>query len=372
MLLGIFGARAQQPHPNVATCHCGECMRVKIGQMIMTSMDGTVEITPLTQQAIVEYGVGGVVLFEKNISVPLGEPNPQAKRQLAERHSKMQQLASKYPLFISIDHEGGLVNRLKAPYDFPPAISAHQLAEYHSQDSTRKWARGYAKTLKEIGVNLNYAPTVDMIIDPRNTISARGRCFSGNADSVALQAQWWIEEFGKERVLSAPKHFPGHGSSLVDSHNGLTDITNTWNQRELTPYKKLIDNGFSEMIMVGHLFNERIDKNYPASLSKKTIDGMLRGELGFEGVIITDALNMAAITQNYKYEDAIVLGVNSGADMLMIVLGDNVSVGETVEIIEKALQDGRIAPETIDQAFARIVRLKERLSIFRTPLYTVK
>lgn len=352
-----------QKRHNIARCHCDACMDIKIGQMIMLSQGSTTYLDEQLIEDIKQYKIGGIVLFEHNITQPRGASNPMAAEQLRARHDSLQVIAGDggIPLFISIDHEGGQVNRLRTAYGFPPTVSAGHLGQLSSRDSTLFWAAQSAQTLEKIGINLNYAPTLDLIIDSRNPISNRDRCFSSNADSVAIQGRWWIAEHHKRGVISAVKHFPGHGSSLGDSHKGVTEITATWHDRELVPYQKLIDNRYRGMIMVGHLFNQKLDSIYPSSLSKQTIQGLLRDRMGFQGVVITDALNMAAITDNYTLEQVIILAIDAGVDILMILQNKNHTIADATAIIHRGLANGMIDPKRIDQSFARIMKLKQHL-----------
>jgi beta-glucosidase-like glycosyl hydrolase len=160
------------------------------------------------------------------------------------------------------------------------------------------------------------------------------------------------------------KHFPGHGSATVDSHLGFTDVTNTWSSKELIPYSTAIKTGTVDMVMIGHLFNSKIDSLYPASLSTKTVNGLLRDSLKFDGVVISDALTMSAISLNYAMDDVIERSVNSGTDILLWNGNSHNNrslTGYIIDVVSKKISDGKIAAATVDSAYNRIQRLKQRI-----------
>ena len=174
-----------------------------------------------------------------------------------------------------------------------------------------------AKTLAAAGINHNLAPVVDINSNPANpVIGALGRSFSADPAVVIAQARAFIEAHHAHDVTTTLKHFPGHGSSQADSHLGLVDVSATWQRDELEPYRVLIGEGIVDTVMTAHVFNTQLDPTYPATLSKATITGILRDELGFDGVVITDDMNMQAITSQYGFEQAAVLAVQAGADLL--------------------------------------------------------
>jgi len=313
-----------------------------------------------------EYNLGGVILYEKDGPTQSRPRNIESSNQLKMLVSGLK-IHSKEKLFVAIDQEGGIVNRLKTNYGFPATVTAQYLGNLNCEDSTRYYAESMATVLEEMGINLNFAPVIDLNVNPESpAIGALGRSFSANPDSVAFHAGIFIDEHAKRGILNSCKHFPGHGSATSDSHLGLTDVTNTWNEKELEPYRQLISLGKCKMVMSAHVFNQQLDENYPATLSKKILTGILREDLGFDGVIISDAMEMGAITENFGTKEAIEKAINAGCDILLF--SNNVSsynsevVSETVAIIQNLVNEGKIKQERIFESYLRIIALKEKLN----------
>jgi len=165
-------------------------------------------------------------------------------------------------------------------------------------------------------------------------------------------------------ILTTLKHFPGHGSSKNDSHLGFVDVTKTWSPMELEPYEKIIAAGLSDTVMTAHIFNSKLDTSLPATLSGRTIDGLLRDELRFDGVVISDDMQMKAISARYGFEEAVLLAIGAGVDILAFAnnsVFDPDVAASTIGIIRKAVRNGKVGEERIDRSYARIVRLKSRL-----------
>jgi beta-N-acetylhexosaminidase len=338
----------------------------QIGQLLLVGFRGT---TLTADNPIItdleNYNLGGVILYEKDGPTQSRPRNIESPAQLQKLVSDLK-THSKEKLLVAIDQEGGAVNRLKASYGFPATVSAQYLGTLNNGDSTRNRASIMAQTLKEMGINLNFAPVVDLNVNPESpAIGAIGRSFSANPDTVVFHAGIFIDEHNKLGILNCCKHFPGHGSATSDSHLGLTDVTNTWSEIELEPYRQLIASGKCQMVMSAHVFNQNLDADYPATLSKKILTGILREELGFDGVIVSDAMEMGAIADNYGQEEAIEKAINAGCDIL--VFSNNISVfneevvSETVSIIHKLVDEGKISKERIRQSYNRIMKLKEGL-----------
>src|SRR5690606_7689504 len=196
--------------------------------------------------------------------------------------------------------------------------TARAMGQAKSLDSVRFYGESTAATLAGLGFNVNFGPVVDLASNPDNPIIAKyGRAFSANEDSVALLAKEFIKQHRKYNVLTSLKHFPGHGSSKDDTHLGIADVTNTWEERELTPYKSLIDSGYADAVMTSHIVNRKLDaQGNPGTLSTPILDGLLRKQLKFNGVIFTDDMQMHAITKHYGLEEAIKLAINGGVDIM--------------------------------------------------------
>lgn len=305
--------------------------------------------------------VGSIILFEKNIP-------PQNSFVALKKITWTYQHAAPIPIFIGIDQEGGRVNRLKDKYGFPRSITAAAMGKSPSLDSVRFYGESTAATLSGLGINVNFGPVVDLASNPNNPIIAKyGRAFSANEDSVALMAKEFIIAHHKYGVLTSLKHFPGHGSSKDDTHLGIADVTNTWEERELKPYKTLIDSGYVDAVMTSHIVNKKLDKSgNPGTLSADILTGLLRKSLHFDGVIFTDDMQMHAITKHYGLEEAIKLAINGGVDIMTFSNNIQQSEERTVDkvhsIIHKMVESGEIKRERIDDSFKRIMKLKKRLS----------
>lgn len=350
-------------------CNAENTLRKKIAQMLIVGFDGTSaeELEAMDDGArynICKLGIGGVVLFDKNVRDDSKAKNIVSPEQVKSLTSYLQSLSPE-PLLISIDYEGGNVSRLEASYGFPSSVSAQYLGSQMA-DSISYHAHKTASIIKEYGFNLNFAPCVDVNVNPQcPIIGQKERSFSADTLVVSQCAKLWIEAAREKNVLSVIKHFPGHGSATEDSHLGLTDVTNTWQEYELAPFRELIDAGMADIVMVAHVSNRNIDPDYPASLSYRTITGILRNELGFKGLVISDDMDMGAITDEYSYEKAIELAINAGSDML--ILGRNstntniLSAEQTIDTIVKLVKNGSISKARINEAYSRIKKLKAKL-----------
>ncbi len=355
-LLGFISTNAQTR----------DSLDIKIGQMILIGFPQA-KVDDKVLEEIRQGKVGSVIIFEKNIP---------AKNSYAElkKITWTYQHAASIPLFIAIDQEGGKVNRLKEKYGFPRSVSAAKLGKF-TLDSVQFYAETTAATLAGLGINVNFAPVVDLLSNPTNPIIAKPeRAFSAQADSVTLFAKEVIRQHRKLGIVSVLKHFPGHGSSKDDTHLGIADVTNTWNQHELDPYKALIDAGEVDAIMTAHIVNKKLDPaGNPGTLSKKIIDSLLRNHFHYNGVVFSDDMQMHAITKHYGLEEAIRLSINAGVDIL--TFSNNISgsqertVDKVHEIIKKFVTNGTISKERIDQSYIRIMKLKSQLNGGREEYY---
>ncbi len=208
--------------------------------------------------------------------------------------------------------------------------------------------------------------SVDVNTNPDNPAIGRlERSFSAHPDQVAEQAAAFIQGQHESNILTCIKHFPGHGSAFNDSHLGLTDITQTWEQAELIPYQRLTQSQRCDTIMTGHLVHREVDPNHPASLSRAWTRDVLRRDLGFDGVIITDDLQMRAITDHYSLEQTVHLALEAGADI--ILFGNNLRYDPQIAARANALivdlvQKGKVSRQRIQSSYKRITRLKQKLS----------
>lgn len=347
---------------SLVTCHwlsAQDSLDIKIGQMILIGFPKA-EVDKTVLEEIRQGKVGSIILFEKNI------PSKNSFHSLKKITWTYQQAAS-IPLLIAIDQEGGRVNRLKEKYGFPRSVTAAQLGKM-PLDSVRFYSETTAATLAGLGINVNFAPVVDLASNPNNPIIAKvERAYSANPDSVALYAKEVIKAHRKIGVITTLKHFPGHGSSKDDTHLGIADVSNTWNETELVPYRALIQQGYVDAIMTAHIVNKKLDDSgNPGTLSGKMINDLLRKKLNYNGVVFSDDMQMHAIAKHYGLEEAIKLSILAGVDILTFSNNISGSQERTVDvvhrIIRKFVQDGTIPQARIDQAYNRILALKRKLS----------
>jgi len=337
---------------------------VMIGQMLMAGFRGT-EITPDSPVArdIREYHLGGVVLFDRDVALGTAGRNIVNPPQVLRLTTALQKLAT-LPLIIAVDQEGGQVQRLKSEYGFTATPSARALGGSPDVE-VYEAGQTVGQTLALAGFNLDFAPVADVEVDPDSPAIGRlGRSFSPEPERVARCDELFLDGLESRGIVGCLKHFPGHGSAGEDSHAGLTDVTATWTEEELLPYERLVKQGKAKMIMTAHIFNAKLDPEYPATLSEKVITGILRKRIGFAGVVVTDDMNMKAITEFYGLDAAVRLAIDAGADILLF--GNNLVYDEDIvpkvhTLIREMVDRGDITPERIRQSYERIMRLKRTL-----------
>ncbi len=341
-----------------------------IGQMIMIGIGdfNLVDTNEPIFREVKEGKVGGVVLYEKNILFESPES------ELALLIENLQKNA-KIPLVVSIDEEGGLVTRLKTRYGFPKNVSAQYLGDLDKRDSTRFYANQTANLLNSFGINMNYAPVVDVNLNPRNPVIGHiKRSFSRNYHEVIEHAEIVIDEHDATGVIPVLKHFPGHGSSSRDTHLGVTDVTDSWQIEEIYPYSALIDSGTVKAVMTAHIVNKSLDNTKrPATLSKQIVTGMLREFLQFDGLIISDDMQMGAIRNEYGLREAIRLTIEAGVDMLMFANNvshdDRISASAIHSLIKDLLFEGLITREQIYESYKRVIKLKTEIGLMESGYY---
>lgn len=339
-------------------------LKDRLGQLFILGFKGTAldASNPIVYD-LHNNNLGGVILFDKLLAQQQDTNNISGPAQVKSLTESLQQHAS-YPLLIAIDQEGGLVRRLKTDTGFPKTASAQKMGEADDPLLTAIHASCTANTLKNLGINLNLAPSVDLNTYVNNPVIGKlGRSFSADVDTVVRHAAIWIKEHRKLNILTCLKHFPGHGSSRADSHLGFTDITETWQEEELTPFKTLIQQNLADCVMPGHLFHSGMDSDHPTSLSPAVIGNILRNSLGFEGLVITDDLQMRAITDKYGLAESVCLALAAGVDMLII--GNNLKydpqiLSKIISTIMIAMEDGRISESRIYEALRRVENIKKK------------
>ncbi len=342
----------------------------KIGQMLMIGFRGT-ELTEDNHiyADIKKWNIGGVVLYDfDQFSAGKIIRNVESPTQVKQLCNDLQGL-SETPLLISIDQEGGRVNRLKPIYGFPAlTASAQHLGDLDNIDSTKFWTKQTAELLKEMGINFNYAPVLDLNVNPTSpAIGNLERSYSANPEIVTKHAKAVLEVYEDYQIVGSLKHFPGHGSAASDSHLGMTDVSKTWTEKELIPYKNLIENDAVEVIMTAHVYNENLD-TLPATLSKKIMTDILRQQLGWEGIIISDDMHMGAIEKHFGLEFAIENAINAGVDIIMFSNNskdfyDAKATEKAVSIIKKLVEEGKVTEAQINTSYEKIMELKKSLIV---------
>ncbi|RBQ26410.1 glycosyl hydrolase [Arcobacter sp. CECT 9188] len=306
----------------------------------------------------IEFGLGGVILFDKDPNDKTKVKNIRNKEQLKKLNNELQSI-SKQKLLISIDQEGGVVQRLKTDMGFVNTLKASEVAQ-KGEEFAKSSYKALAKDLNDVGINLDFAPVVDLALNKNNkVIVTRGRSFGESSSEVIKYSSIFIDELKKQNIISVLKHFPGHGSSLADSHLGFVDITKTWNKKELEPYKYFINNKKVDMIMTAHVFNENLDKNYPATLSYNVNTKLLREELKYDGVLITDDLQMSAISKHYDLKTILRLAINSGVNLLLFAnqLAKPITLKEIVDTVYSDILSENISLEKIIESNQKIDKL---------------
>lgn len=332
----------------------------KIGQMLMIGLPSNViDTTSAFYQDVRNGKLGGITMYERHLTPYNSQEN------LRTLISAYQGIAP-IPLLVSITQEGGVVNRLKTKYGFPAMPSAEYLGRLDNMDSTKFYGDNIAYTLSRLGININFAPVLDVYSPTNPVLGSRERTYSDKTEIIVKHAAQTIASHQYFGVNTVVKHFPGHGSSTEDSHLGLTDVSKTWNKEELEPYRTLIRRGMVQGVMTAHIVNTSLDdKNLPATLSKKVITGLLRRKLRFKGVIFSDDMHMKAISAEYGLKDALELAINAGVDVLLFsgnIAGQPpLSASVIIDTIMELVREGRVREKRINESYARIMRMKSQL-----------
>jgi beta-N-acetylhexosaminidase len=331
------------------------------GRLVLAGFHGTtVEGNAEIHHLLCETRVAGVVLFGRNIV------DRAQVRRLTDGLQASARACGRGPVLVAVDAEGGPVMRLGPAAGYTPTLSAAELGDGGDFALTELEARRIGARLREAGIAWNLAPVVDVGYNPANpVIVGVGRAFSANPVLVTNHARAFVRGLRAEGILTALKHFPGHGSSFADSHHGFVDVTWTASPDiELAPYRALIAEGLVDAIMTAHVFNRLLDVWYPATLSPATIEGLLRRRLGWTGLVVSDDLRMGAIERHYGLDDAAVLALRAGVDLLLVAddrLPDGRSAATVVlAAVRRALAGGRLAPERVAEALARVRNLEAR------------
>ena len=337
-----------------------------IGQMIMVGFAGANERDPgvmAVRDQLAKGVIGGVVLYPENIG---------SQTELRGLTAFLRNAKSAPVPFIAVDQEGGLVQRLthRDGYTyFPSARSVGRNPSFASPESAIRLYKTMADELAEAGFNLNFGPVVDLNLNPDNpVIGGRERSFGADPNAVTALARAFILAHREAGIVTVAKHFPGHGSSHTDSHKALADVSETWREVELEPYRQLAHDGLLDGVMIGHLYHPRFSDGarLPASLSGRAIHALrAEGYIGFQGVVFSDDMEMGAVRDDYSIEERVLKAVNAGTDLIVFsnVKSRDPELGVQIHaIIADAVRDGRISRLRIEQAYGRIMLLKRRLA----------
>jgi beta-N-acetylhexosaminidase len=342
-------------------------LKEKIGQMIMVGFHGSeADENSEIYKIIKEIKSGGVALFDSDLASKSSVKNIINPGQTKKLISTIQKF-SETPLFVAVDAEGGNVLRLKEKDGFIRIVSAQEMGKDASLETTRKESEKLSNELSDLGFNMNFAPVVDLNISSRSIIGLAGRSFSSDENAVFQNAKIFIEGQLKNNIIAVAKHFPGLGSSEKDSHLESANVTNTYESREIMPYKELNKEGAVSAVMAGHITNKKVDGQYPASLSKVFLQDILKNEVGFNGLVISDDMQMKAISENYGLEDSVVLAINAGCDVVTFLNNNGNYDAEVAykvrDAIFNAVKKGKISQERITESYNKIIAVKKQFAI---------
>jgi beta-N-acetylhexosaminidase len=343
-------------------------LKEKIAQMIILGFRGMeIKKNDTIYKLIKNEKIGGVIFFDYDVPNQEFKRNIENPKQLKKLSSKLQKI-SKHNLFITIDQEGGKVCRLRENYGFPETVSQQYLGEKNDPLLTSKYAEKTAITLKNTGININFAPCVDLNINPEcPIIGKKERSFSDDPEIVTNHSKIIINKYKEIGILSALKHFPGHGSTTADTHYGIADASKTYNNKELIPFKNLINEGIVDIVMTSHVFNANFDSEYPATMSYNTLTNKLRKELKFNGIIISDDMAMGAIAKQYDLATCLEKAINAGVDIFIFSNNGEIydkNIGyKAIDTIFNLVKEKKISQERISESFNRIKILKNKVGL---------
>ena len=342
-----------------------------VGQVIIAGFRGkTVNQKSPIVRYIKNFNIAGVILYDIDLEIG-GEKLTPGTRNI-ESPSQIQKLItqlqknSRHELLISIDQEGGDSSRLKSIYGFQEDTSWGHIGKLNSSVMTKQFAESMTNILSQAGINLNFAPVLDLDHGKGAVISEQNRAFSNDPDLVVKHSEIFINAHREKNIITCGKHFPGLGSASGDTHEGLTDITDTWTVKDLIPFDKLIQNNKLDSVMVSHAIDKKLDPKYPASLSKKIIQEMLKKDLGFKGPIICDDPSMRAISDHYNLEETFKLMLDAGVDLFC--LGNNLIydpdyIPNAINSVCNLITSGKIKKTRIEQSINKIELLKSNYGI---------
>ncbi|NHN30498.1 beta-N-acetylhexosaminidase [Paenibacillus agricola] len=325
----------------------------KLGQMIFAGIDGT-DRSPQTMELLEAYHVGGLILYK---------PNIENSKQLIKLVNALKQTnrGNKLPLWLGVDEEGGKVTRL--PGDIVKMPPSKEVGKTNQKEFAYGVGNVLGQELSAYGLNVDFAPVLDINSNPNNPVIG-DRAFGPVASIVGTMGIQVMKGLQAQQVLPVVKHFPGHGDTSVDSHVGLPVVQHDLarlRKLELLPFAEAFSQQ-ADAVMVAHILLPKVDEQYPASMSKKIITDLLRKEMGFDGLVMTDDMTMGAIATNYELGEAAVLSVLAGSNVVMVA-HDYDKVVSVIEALRNAVKENRIRIEMIDQSLARIIHLKYKYQV---------
>jgi beta-N-acetylhexosaminidase len=345
--------------PNLSASAAPISLAEQVGQMLVLGFIGsTVETAGADQitEHLENRRIGGVLFLRHNVRSRDGVEG------LTRRFRGVTENA-----WMSVDQEGGLVQRLSRDLGYTHIPRAMQVAERQDIEAARSLYRLSAAEFRAAGFNLNLAPVADLH-DPDNSVIGRhGRSYGTDGEIIADYAGAFIDVYDRAGVMCAIKHFPGHGRSRGDSHNGFVDISETWDEAELDPFNRLIETGRARLIMGGHLTNHHLDPSgAPVTFSAPVIEGLLRDQMNYHGAVMTDDLDMAAIRNNFDQREAVLRSIEAGNDLIMMsnsAAPDPELPQRVLGWVTDAIEEGRLTEGRINQSFARIGVMKRRAGL---------
>jgi beta-N-acetylhexosaminidase len=324
-------------------------LRRHVGQLAIAGFAG--HTIPAELRALArEFDLGGVILFARNVEAP---------EQVAELAREAQSLAKELPLWVSVDQEGGRVARLKAPFTvWPPMIT---LGRSGDAGLASRFAGALAAELKAVGVSLDYTPVLDVLTNPRNPVIG-DRALGERADDVARLGRAIVSALQAEGIAACCKHFPGHGDTSTDSHHELPLIEHPperLHEVELVPFRAAIEAGVAA-IMTAHILIPALDEERPATLSPTIVRGLLKGTLGYRGLVLSDDLEMRAIRARHDLPEATVAAVAAGCDAVLMCGTDQAAQAAACEAVIRAVEGETLPLARVEDAMARHRAAKER------------
>ncbi|OPF51344.1 glycoside hydrolase family 3 [Clostridium baratii] len=329
----------------------------KIGQLVISGFYGTT-LDENILKLIKENKISGVILFNRNVK----DSNTLLSLNNSLKESNKN---NKLPLFISVDEEGGSVTRM--PKDIKRLPTNKYIGSLNNKDLSYKVGEILGEQLSYFGFNMNFAPVLDINSNSNNPVIG-DRSFGNNKDIVASLGTSTMKGIQSKNIISVVKHFPGHGDTSVDSHVNLPVVNyniNRLNSFEFVPFKTAIQNG-ADAVMVGHILLPKIDNKYPSSMSYEIVTNILRKDLGFNGLVVSDDMTMGAITENYSIEEAAVKSINAGVDLLLVCQKYE-NTENVLKALKEAVLNGRISKERLDNALYNIISIKKKYLLNKEP-----